>query len=161
MLSHRLCILALSIPAILAQNFNFTLPVAPSTLNLSASAIDISWNRGIDPYTEADLAFTGPGFSYPLVKNLSISTNHYTWDPYNVSQALQQGKTQLNDATIYQFQAMMHNANTTAGATVVSGEYSVDGYPYLSSAEAGAVRPSWAGLGMAALGMMMAAAMSC
>ncbi|KAK4580140.1 hypothetical protein LTR86_000343 [Recurvomyces mirabilis] len=161
MLSHRLYILALSITAILAQNFNFTSPIAPSTLNLSASAIDISWNRGIDPYTEVDLAFTSPAFSYTLVKNLSISTNHYTWDPYNASQALQQGKTQLNDATIYQFQAMMHNANTTAGATVMSGEYSVDGYPYLSSAAAGVVRPSWVGLGVAILGATLAVAMSC
>ncbi|EME40141.1 hypothetical protein DOTSEDRAFT_74843 [Dothistroma septosporum NZE10] len=117
--------------------FSFTGPSTSEPLGLNASSIDIFWNNDNTQYSQLDLHFTeegGDGFSYTIAQNLSVSHGSFTWNPSNVSNALQSTKFKLPSGSDFNFMAMLHDANSTAGTTITSGNYRVTGYPYISAA---------------------------
>ncbi|KAF2210592.1 hypothetical protein CERZMDRAFT_91106 [Cercospora zeae-maydis SCOH1-5] len=78
----------------------------------------------------------GTVFGYYLAENISLSDGSYTWQPANVSQALQSTQAELVDGDEFYFEAKLHDANSSSGAEVDSEKYSVTGYPYLEGAAA-------------------------
>ncbi|PPJ57418.1 hypothetical protein CBER1_01377 [Cercospora berteroae] len=127
------------------QGFTFSAPDTSAPLNLSAPSIEIRWDRGDQPYNEVDLRFkaatTGSSlFTYYLADNVSIADGSFTWQPANVSEALQSTQTVLPDEKAYSFEALLHNANSSSGAGTESEKYSVTGYPYTGSEEGGEPR---------------------
>lgn len=124
-------------PAI--ADFKFTSPTAGSTLNLSAPSIDIEWDGSTSQFPLTNILFygqTGSGnaFTYTLVENISVTVGKYTWQPANVSAALQSTKVSLTHGQNYDFQANTHQTNSAEGATITSSSYSVTGYPYFGAA---------------------------
>lgn len=137
----------------LAQNLNISVPSSSQPLNLSSPAIPIDWSATTQ-YPELDIWFWGPSFGYSIAQNLSASNTHYSWDPHNVSAALQSTHTDLTETAAFFFRGLFHGVNSSAGLEVSSEQYRVTGYPYMSSA--GALRPSFGGFGSVLLAAWIA-----
>lgn len=133
-LISTLCLLAA--PLITAQTSDFfTAPTPGTVLNFSAETIDVQWNPSNVQYTQLDLKFTGPTFSYTLAENISIQDGSYTWDPQGERSALASEMTELpSDEEVFYFEAAQHNANSSSGAEVRSGNYALEGYRFMSAA---------------------------
>lgn len=131
-------LLLLSIPSVIvAENFKFTSPSTDTSLNLSAP-IHITWDQGIDNYAQLDLKWagetaSGAGFSYTLEENFTTTIGQYQWDPANVSAALMSTDIKLSSGKKFTFEAKMHDANSSRGASVESDEYAVTGYPKIGN----------------------------
>lgn len=143
--------------------FNFTGPIPGTSLNLSASAIDITWSSDNSQYSQLDLKFKGPigdggtTFSYTLVQNLSVADGQYSWKPFNISEALQDSNATLKTGKDYQFEADLHDKGSSSGAIQESGNYAVAGYEHMSGAVALQLCGSAAFLVMASLLIAVAA----
>lgn len=129
------------IAAPFVTGFTFTAPNQGTTLNLSASTIDIQWTSDSAQYSELNLAFSGPAsegttFTYTIAANIAVESTQYTWHPSNVSDALLNTSITLSSGKEYYFKAALHNANLSAGANLQSGDYAVTGYQYIGAAEA-------------------------
>ncbi|KAK9415539.1 hypothetical protein SUNI508_10379 [Seiridium unicorne] len=143
-------------PALIAaDNFEFTAPSTGTSLNLSAP-IKIEWNEGTETqYAQVDISWSGQtvkggGFTYSLAENVAITDRQYTWDPKNVSEALQSTNLTLSSGKDFTFEAKLHNANETRGGGTDSDGYSVTGYPEIGNA-ATAVHPHMAVAAVAGL----------
>jgi hypothetical protein len=121
----------------LVTAFQFTAPERGATLNLS-SPIEITWTSDNEQYSEVDLQFKGPdasggGFGYTIAENISISDGAFTWQPMNVSEALQSTNISLTTGDEYTFEARLHNGDA-AGMGLDTERFSVTGYPLMGAA---------------------------
>lgn len=137
--------------------FEFTAPAPGTSLDLSASSIDITWASDDPQYSQFDLKFKGSSdegtiVAYTLAQNLSIADGQYTWQPSDVADALGSTKIMLTNGEDYQFQADLYNGGgSSRGASVDSGSYAVTGYQYVGAAAylqigVGAVLLTWTSL---------------
>lgn len=101
-LTPQLAILLAYTTLALAQDLNISVPSSDQPLNLSSSAITIDWTTTTQ-YPELDIWFCGPSFGYSIAQNLSATDAHYTWDPHNVSVALQSTHTDLTKSAAFFF----------------------------------------------------------
>ncbi|KAH8658481.1 hypothetical protein BX600DRAFT_469179 [Xylariales sp. PMI_506] len=122
-----------------AANFAFTSPTASTNVNLSAP-VDITWDAGSDgtTYSQVDITWTGQStdgalVTYALVEDLTLSAGSYVWQPANVTTALAATQLRLASGQDSYFTADMHNANSSAGASVNSDKFAVTGYELIGS----------------------------
>ncbi|ORY58712.1 uncharacterized protein BCR38DRAFT_446367, partial [Pseudomassariella vexata] len=140
-------------PATLVAAFEFTSPDSNQKLNVSAP-IRVTWTSDSSAYDQLDLWFmgvtaTGTSFGYDLKSNISTSVGMYNWDPYNVTQAWESTDLVLVGGKEFQFQARLHDRNTTRGAMVQSDYYAVVGYDNISNLGASNQVSAWGVLALA------------
>jgi hypothetical protein len=121
-----------------ALGFTFTSPSPGTALDLNSSSIYIAWTHvENEQFTQVNLTFGSDkdGFTYTIATNVSIVQDHYTWNPANVSEALQSTKIPLTEGLDFQFQAEAYNTPDPGDSgTTPSGDFSVTGYPYRTNA---------------------------
>jgi hypothetical protein len=145
-------LLAAIVPGLAAVKF--TKPDVDKRLNLSADTITIAWVvEGGTPeatqYQSVDIWWQGPGFGYQLASDFpagTVGTSEFAWKPKNVSDALLSTGTILPTDKKFYFETKFHEKNSSAGASIKSENYAVEGYPKIGAA--GSSQPEW-GIGLA------------